>query len=312
LAQWAGENSLSGVALGHTADDVAETFLIRLGRRAGVDGLARMREVFTRDQTTFLRPMLGLRRATLRAYLTRSALQWIEDPSNSDSRFERVRMREALQYLGQFDLSVEKISQSAAHLKSASDALRYYAAQEVEKIVTFDGADVILAHEHLVLLPQEIQRRLLIAALAQVAPLEFSPRAKAIDNLLPLLEHTGAATLSGCKLSLKNKGLRVSREPNAIVVDRECSGRLNAMWDNRWHVEATLEQPHSLRALGEVGLQQCPEWRETGRARLMLISSPSLWCGEDLIAAPLANLGSLLHAAPLRGREELRSFILSH
>lgn len=312
LAQWATRHALATVCLGHTADDVAETFLIRLGRRAGVDGLAQMQTRFSRNNTSFLRPMLNLRRADLRAYLERRKVGWIDDPSNADSRFERVRMRQALEYLEKFDLGVEKISQSAAHLKAASEALRHYAAQAAETVLSVDHCDVLLTRDAMRAAPQETQRRLLIAALAHVAPPEFAPRAKAIDNLLLALEHREATTLSGCKVSFKSNDIRISRELSAISDTRACFGEVKAEWDGRWQVEAALAQTYTLRALGADGLGQCPAWRETGRARMMLIASPSLWCGEELIAAPLANLGDLLQAKPLRGREELRSFILSH
>ena len=59
MAAWAKEHDINTIALGHTADDQAETFLMRLGRRSGVDGLAAMSNRIIREGVTFVRPLLA-------------------------------------------------------------------------------------------------------------------------------------------------------------------------------------------------------------------------------------------------------------
>jgi tRNA(Ile)-lysidine synthase len=90
----------ASVALGHTMDDQAETLLMRLAREAGVEGLASMRLVFEREGARFDRPFLFDRRADLRAYLEARGVTWVDDPSNEDESFGRVRARRALEVLG--------------------------------------------------------------------------------------------------------------------------------------------------------------------------------------------------------------------
>ena len=70
IADWAMGRGVDQVALGHTRDDVAETFLMRLARASGVDGLAAMERRFERGGVVWLRPMLALGRSDLREYLT--------------------------------------------------------------------------------------------------------------------------------------------------------------------------------------------------------------------------------------------------
>ena len=80
------------VALGHTRDDQAETFLLRLLRGAGARGLAAMHP----RRGTFVRPLLDCRRTDLRAYLDRHRIAFVHDESNDDVTIPRNRVRAEL------------------------------------------------------------------------------------------------------------------------------------------------------------------------------------------------------------------------
>lgn len=89
------------VLLGHTADDQAETVLMRIARGTGVSGLAGMAPV----SPPRLRPLLRVRRADLRRFVTHEGLSSVEDPMNRDRAFRRVRARQevlpALEAIGE-------------------------------------------------------------------------------------------------------------------------------------------------------------------------------------------------------------------
>ncbi|WP_114967069.1 tRNA lysidine(34) synthetase TilS, partial [Alkalilacustris brevis] len=97
IAGWARDHGLAAVALGHTRDDQAETVLMRLARGAGVDGLSGMAPLRLAVGLAWLRPLLDVGRAELRALLRARGVPWAEDPSNEDARFQRVRARRALE-----------------------------------------------------------------------------------------------------------------------------------------------------------------------------------------------------------------------
>jgi tRNA(Ile)-lysidine synthase len=85
------------IATGHTADDRAETFLLRLLRGAGPRGLAVLPSSAPGPAgTTLIRPLLDARRIDVLAHLGRHALAFADDPSNQDPRFTRVRVRKEL------------------------------------------------------------------------------------------------------------------------------------------------------------------------------------------------------------------------
>ncbi|MFV2034995.1 MAG: tRNA lysidine(34) synthetase TilS, partial [Halocynthiibacter sp.] len=81
IADWATASGISTVALGHTADDQAENFLIRLARESGVDGLSGMSSRRKIKDVMFLRPMLTATRSELRDFLRDRGIRWVDDPS---------------------------------------------------------------------------------------------------------------------------------------------------------------------------------------------------------------------------------------
>ena len=92
LATLAGDHGANRVALGHQADDQAETILYRIIRGTGLAGLAGI--PYRRD--VFIRPLLDVTRAQIVRYLRRRSIPFVEDPSNADPRFARARIRHAI------------------------------------------------------------------------------------------------------------------------------------------------------------------------------------------------------------------------
>jgi tRNA(Ile)-lysidine synthase len=92
LAALARARGANRVALGHQADDQAETVLYRIVRGTGIAGLAGI--PYRRD--IFIRPMLDVTRAQIRRYLGQRSIPFVEDPSNADLRFARSRIRHAI------------------------------------------------------------------------------------------------------------------------------------------------------------------------------------------------------------------------
>jgi tRNA(Ile)-lysidine synthase len=97
LGRAAAQTGARVIATGHTADDRAETFLLRLLRGAGPRGLAVLPPSAPGPgTTTLIRPLLRARRVDVLAHLHRHALPFAADPSNADPRFSRVRVRREL------------------------------------------------------------------------------------------------------------------------------------------------------------------------------------------------------------------------
>jgi tRNA(Ile)-lysidine synthase len=129
------------IALGHTADDQAETVLMRLFEGAGVRGLAAIPPVRGR----IIRPLIEVRRREVEQALRGAGVEWIEDPTNQDPKFLRNRIRhEVLPFLAAtYDADVVPgLVHAAALAREATDALDQLAGRELERlaVVEADGA----------------------------------------------------------------------------------------------------------------------------------------------------------------------------
>lgn len=170
------------IATGHTLDDRVETTLGRLLHGAGPAGLAGLPP----SDGARIRPLIELRRATTRAYCQEVEIDFYDDPSNLDERFERVRIRNQLIGMiedGWGDGAVRAIATSSERLLEDSRALaglgERLAADLVEKVE--GGSRVKL--DALVAIPRALRRRVLETAVGRVRD-----RSGGIDAALDALD----------------------------------------------------------------------------------------------------------------------------
>jgi tRNA(Ile)-lysidine synthase len=279
---------LSAVALGHTQDDQAETFLLRLSRQAGLEGLSAMRPRVTHYGMAFDRPMLALARNDLRTYLTERGVRWVEDPSNEDAAFERVRVRQALEVLATLGLDTASVATSVKYLQDADEALAVVTSRYAEDKVTAVAGDLIFDRTDLRRQPHDIMRRLLAGGLRWVASADYAPRKAPLAEAMNQVIEGENTALHGCRVLVSGMTVRITRELAAV------SGMVTPTdqpWDGRWRLDGPHAPDLEVRALGEA-VNECPNWRETGLPRASLLSSPAVWRGDRLVAAPVAGLNN--------------------
>ena len=199
---------VSALYLAHSEDDQAETFLLRLARGSGLDGLAAMQPAAPFPLPGFaglklVRPLLGFSRDELRAFLAARRIPWHEDPMNGDERFARVRMRQALPPLAAAGLTPSRIAQAAAHLARARAALDAATNTLLAAAATVEKSRILLDETVLLSAPREIGLRALARLLMQVSGQGYRPRFAALESLYDALGQPGFAgrTLHGCKLA---------------------------------------------------------------------------------------------------------------
>ncbi len=280
MADWAKDRGIDRILLGHTRNDVAETFLMRLARRAGLEGLSAMQAQFTRDGIAWCRPFLDFAREDLRAYLRRHALQWSEDPSNDDPRFDRVKARQALPYLQVLGIDIDVLAGSARLLTQAKEALAHYARLEAEHAIIADRGDLIIKQSPEI--PGEIRRFLWRAALAWIGGASYAPRATALEAVMI---STQPQTLSGCFISPCPQGHRITREYHAVS---QTTCATDQLWDHRWQVRGPHSDALHIGPLGEA-VSELPNWRDAKLPRQSLMATPAIWHDTTLVAAPLVD-----------------------
>lgn len=306
MADWAGLQRIDHIILGHTADDQAETFLMGLARGAGLDGLTGMRPFWDQGGVRFVRPLLDLRRDDLRACLTRRGQAWVDDPSNSNERFHRVKARRALKALKPLGITTDRLLVSMQNLAQAQQAVQQAVSEAAARACRETAGDILVDGASWAALPPEIRRRLLISALLWISGADYPPRSDAIARLEAAIAAGKPATLWGCRVRPELNGFRVQREFRAV---RQCKSPVNALWDGRWQLEGPQAPGLEIRALGAAGLPLCKAWRRAGLPRETLVATPAIWYGESLIAAPLAGFGADWTARIVAG---FSVFVLSH
>ena len=131
---WGGH--IKHMALAQHADDQVETLLLALSRGAGLPGLAAMPAVVERYGVTFHRPWLEVPGQALREALVAAQEPWVEDPTNTDTRFTRNRIRaELLPVIEQaFPSFRQTFARSAAHAAQAQTLLQEMAQQDLLQV----------------------------------------------------------------------------------------------------------------------------------------------------------------------------------
>jgi tRNA(Ile)-lysidine synthase len=205
MGDWLAKHGLKVLYVAHTEDDQAETFLLRLARGSGLDGLAAMQVLAAfpfpgRSTLRLVRPLLAFSRETLREHLAAHALPWIEDPMNADPRFARTRIRAAWPVLEDLGLERARIADAAAHMSRAREALDWATLAVARRAVRLDSDVAAVDSDALLQAPREVALRLLARLLMVLGGQSYRPRFESLERLFDSIARGGyrAATLHGC------------------------------------------------------------------------------------------------------------------
>ena len=215
IGTWARANGVRHVLLAHQLEDQAETVLMRLARGSGIAGLAAMREAVTREGVRYLRPLLHVPRARLRATLIEAGQDWIEDPSNESPRFARTAYRRLVAQLGAHGVDAVRLSalsEACARLDAAIDSgVRAF----IGAAVSYPGDGCATLHADMWrALPEPLAVPVLRRLLAEVGGRVASPRSDRLARAYARLLMDGGPpfTLAGCRLWVESGLVRLERE----------------------------------------------------------------------------------------------------
>jgi tRNA(Ile)-lysidine synthase len=207
------------ILLGHNLDDQAETIALRLARQTGLDGLAGIATVqhnlATWEGQSFpiARPLLSVTRQALRAYLADVGQNWIEDPSNQNHDFSRVKTRHRLTLLNG-NARLAHIGQLAADLRDKVEAY----TDMVEPLWAESGSDLHntypISCDFLAAAPVVRARLLRKRLLAAGATSHHFERRK-INHLVATMaqQEFSKATLGGILITKKSGLFHFSKAP---------------------------------------------------------------------------------------------------
>ena len=210
------------IALGHQADDQAETVLMRMLGGAGVRGLAGIPAVRGR----IIRPLLEVRRAELVPTLRAADLPWVEDPSNRDPKFLRNRIRhDVLPLLGaSYSPDVVATLNRVSRLcRESVDALERVAGRELERLGSSSRDAIVLSHAALGELPRQLSAEVVRQAalrLGSHAPLRAWAH-RSLARVLASPPPRRPFRLGGITVEVSCGQVRLGRTPARALPTRE-------------------------------------------------------------------------------------------
>lgn len=203
------------IALGHTANDQAETLLMRLMRGAGISGLSAIPPV----RENIVRPLIGSTRSEVLAYLHEQGIGFRTDPSNLKPLYTRNRVRhEMLPVLERFNPRIiEALATEADLLRDENDAMEAMLPGIMEKILHRDKEAVRIRREEFLSLLPAFRRRVLMASIELVAGDDsIDPSWTRTEEALGFM----AEAQSGRSMEIPG-GLLLEREYDDLVIHRE-------------------------------------------------------------------------------------------
>ena len=306
----------------HTAEDQAETLLMRLARGSGIDGLSAMQAVTglpRRAQTgdaldIVVRPLLNSNRDDLRSVLRAAGLNWFDDPSNEDQGFERIRMRGLLLSLAEHGLTVADLVRSSQRLSRARIALGRGADAFMTRAVdVHSGAFASIDAQAFADEADEICLRVLNRILNAFGGQEPGPRLVGLEELLAWLRDTPTqdnaqgmtCSLGGCLVEKphtlqEGRRLLIFREPGRNKLPRqELMPGESIIWDRRFKITLDAAEPEGIqvaplerqgwttlkRALQDAGAEYAQAIGHSLPERAA-VTLPALWRGKDLVGVP--------------------------
>lgn len=211
------------IVTGHTRDDQAETVLLRGARGSGIRGLAGMRPfapapIWPEGRGLWIaRPLLGVRRSELRAYLTARNATWLEDPANESQIHARVRARQTLAALEREGLDPTRFASFAERLQPHVAEIDRRASALIGEAASFDGEAITLDRARW-RGDERVRRRALEALLLGASGAQRGATAAQLEGLSAALDQPNftGATLGGAWLQPSGTSIVIRRDPGAL------------------------------------------------------------------------------------------------
>jgi tRNA(Ile)-lysidine synthase len=241
MSNWCKVNGVKFLLTGHTLDDQAETVLMRQARTDTAESLAGIWETADWAGVKLFRPLLGQSRADLREYLKSLGQLWIDDPSNLDTRFERVRVRQTLAYETKPEQRKMELADIAA--KAGREARALAAVTELwinGQLTSYPEGFGSIPRAGFCELEPELQRRVL-QQLLQIYGAGNRAEPGELDHLATwaMGQENSRRTLGGAVLACRHASLLIGREWARISpVPMLVPGSGEILWDGRFLIKA--------------------------------------------------------------------------
>ena len=216
ISNYCTKKNIKYLTTAHHGDDQIENFFIRLLRGSGLTGLSSMAtNAKYNSHLKIIRPFLHFKKTDLNYVTLNYFKAYIEDPSNEDEKFLRVRIRKYRKDMENEGLDTKKIIKTVDNLRSANQALNFYKNKAFYKHVSFVTKNRCLINKQIFSEEAgEIIFKSFSDILSLVSGTYYPPRSKKVINLIDRLKKNTftKSTLGGCIVQKKDNFILISRE----------------------------------------------------------------------------------------------------
>ncbi len=216
LSNYCFKKKIKYLVTAHHSDDQIENFFIRLLRGSGLTGLSSMSlKTKYNNRLKIVRPFLKLNKANLKHVTLSYFKTYINDPSNKDEKFLRIRIRKYRKDMEKEGLDTKKILKTVENLDSANQAINFYKNKALYKHTSFVSKNKCIINRQVFLEEAgEIVFKLFSDILSLVSGTYYPPRSKKIADLIGRLKKSKftKSTLGGCIVEEKDNFILVSKE----------------------------------------------------------------------------------------------------
>ena len=206
---------IKNILLGHHLDDLFENFFIRILRGSGLNGLVSLDQRTKNEKVNLIRPLLNLDKKDL-IYVSKYIFDsFIQDPSNEDDKFKRVKIRNFLKQLELEGLDRNKFLLTIKNLKFANENIKFYTKKNLLENMSFlEKKESVVLKENFFHHSTEVVFRSFTEIIKLIGKKYYPARGKKIDNIVKLIntESSFKVTLGGCVIKKINKTVIVSKE----------------------------------------------------------------------------------------------------
>ena len=298
--KYCGKNKIKFLILAHHQDDLIENFYIRLIRGSGIKGLTSLQNIFEYNKNFYLlRPLLNFNKQELLSVTKKSYSSWIEDPSNKNDKFLRVRIRKMQSKLQKEGFDPKRIIKTIENLNTAKDSLDFYIFKSEKKYLKFyKEGYAILNSSMFNNEAQEVIFRVIIKAIHFVSGEYYPPRSDSLKTLMKNLSTKSfkSSTLGGCLIEKNKNIISFFREDRNVAVENLNKTKQKTNWDDRFLVYKNFNNKEQfiVKKLGNNGIEYLKKNKvnESGNkipthAKKTL---PSFWNNKgDLLFVPFVN-----------------------
>tara|TARA_B100000989_G_scaffold261960_1_gene213224 strand:+ start:245 stop:1279 length:1035 start_codon:yes stop_codon:yes gene_type:complete len=209
--------NVKNILTGHHVDDLYENFFIRISRGSGLNGLVSFGEKTQNKNLNLIRPLINFEKKHLNYITSKVFKSYIEDPSNQDDKFKRVRIRKLIKNLKDEGLDMSKFLLTIKNLKDSNETIKFYVAKNLKNnsFISQNKKKVVL-NEEFFNQPHEVTFRSLTEIIKFVGNKYYSVRGKKVSNIINILKFGSKSsfklTLGNCVIYKVNHSIFIVKE----------------------------------------------------------------------------------------------------